>query len=129
MSTIGIPCWSWGGSAPGGWRRDYLEWLARYRHTGSAEDAPSWSCWLEEWPSWSQAERVAEVRMALRATSNLGADMACHAHRLRSAQPASERREWSRLVVTRRLAAGMTLPAVMAGQNGSEEVSCGLRVR
>lgn len=116
MSTLGIPCWSWGGSAPGGWRREYLEWLARYRHTGVALDAPGWSCWLEEWPGWSLRQRLAEVRSALRSTEPLGAEMAFHAHRLRSQRPIDERREWSRLAVTKRLAVGLTLPAVMAGQ-------------
>jgi hypothetical protein len=115
MSEFRLPCWSWGGGAPGGWRREYLEWLGRYRHTGSAEDAPSWSCWLEDWPDWSLDQRLVEVRSALRSSGPLAAEMARHAHRLRSRQPSTDKREWSRLAVTKRLAAGLTLPEVRRG--------------
>jgi hypothetical protein len=122
--ALGIPRWSWGDGAPGGWAREYLEWLARYRHTGVALDAPGWSCWLDEWPSWTVAERVAHVRLAL-ASLLVGTKQEAHrTHVLRmSAPPPSTRREWSRLALTKRLAARMTLIAVAAGQ--AEEVCRG----
>lgn len=113
-NVLGIPCWSWGGSAPGGWAREYLEWLARYRHTGLALEAPGWSCWIDEWPSWTQGERVTHVRVAL---ASLAVGVRHEAHRthnlrMRNPLPGSPR-EWSRLALTARLAANMTLSEVM----------------
>lgn len=120
LGVIGIPRWSWGGDAPGGWQREYLEWLARYRRAGVAEQAPRWSCWLEEWAAWTSAERVAHVRLAL-ASLLAGTQQEAHrTHALRmTAPPPSTRREWSRLALTARLAAGITLAEVAkGGQDG-----------
>lgn len=130
MSAIGIPCWSWGGNAPGGWAREYLEWLAHYQRTGVAQDAPSWHVWIEEWPAWTPAERVAHVRLALASLLSGTRHEAWRAHKLRMSAPPpgtqdwwpGSRREWSRLALTARLAARMTLAEVITGQNGSEEV-------
>lgn len=121
MSTIGIPCWSWGGSAPGGWQREYLEWLARYHREGAAEQAPGWSCWIVEWAAWTQGERLAHVRRVLVDVMAGTRAEALRTHKLRVGQGTREdKREWSRLALTARLAAGMTLGEV-AGQNGSEQ--------
>lgn len=122
MSALGIPRWSWGGSAPGGWQREYLEWLVHYRRTGYTQDAPRWSVWIAEWPSWTQRQRIAHVRMTLASLPGWARHEAHRTHKLRMDAPTrSGRREWSRLALTARLAARMTLAEVMAGQNGSED--------
>lgn len=114
--TLGIPRWSWGGGAPGGWQREYLEWLAHYRRTGVALDVPNWHVWIDEWPSWTQRQRVAHVRGALAPLPGWSRHEAHRTHVLRmDAPPPSTRREWSRLALTARLAARMTLTDVMRG--------------
>jgi hypothetical protein len=112
VSELRMPCWAWGDGPPGGWQREYLEWLGRYRRAGVYDEAPGWSCWLLGWPTWSSDERLSFVRRSL-ADMRSSVFEARRVHGLRCAQRSEvDRREWSRLALTRRLAVRLTLREV-----------------